>query len=43
MSLDKKVRQKKLRFVLLDGLGKAFVTSDYDEAGLARVLKAADR
>jgi len=43
MSLDKKVQQKQLRFVLLDGLGKAFVTSDYDEARLARVLEAADR
>jgi 3-dehydroquinate synthase len=43
MNMDKKVRQKQLRFVLLDGLGKAFVTSDYDEAGLARVLEAADQ
>jgi len=43
MGMDKKVQQKQLRFVLLDGLGKAFVTSDYDEAELARVLEAADR
>ena len=43
MGLDKKVQQKQLRFVLLDGLGKAFITSDYDAAGLARILEAADR
>jgi 3-dehydroquinate synthase len=42
MSMDKKVQQKQLKFVLLDGLGKAVVTSDYDEAELARVLEAAD-
>jgi len=42
MGMDKKVQQKQLRFVLLDGLGSAYVTSDYDEAGLARLLQAAD-
>lgn len=42
MGMDKKVQQKQLRFVLLDGLGSAYVTSDYDEAGLARLLQAVD-
>jgi len=42
MGLDKKVQQKQLRFVLLDGLGRAFVTAEYDEPGLARILEAAD-
>jgi 3-dehydroquinate synthetase len=41
MGMDKKVRRKALHFVLLDGLGKAFVTSEYDEARLERVLGAA--
>lgn len=41
MNLDKKVQQKQLRFVLLDGLGKALVTPDYDERGLARILEKA--
>jgi len=42
MGMDKKVQQKQLRFVLLDGLGSAYVTTDYDEAALARLLQAAD-
>jgi len=42
MGMDKKVLQKQLRFALLDGLGKAAVTSDYDEQRLQRVLGAAD-
>ncbi|MDH4047822.1 MAG: 3-dehydroquinate synthase [Gammaproteobacteria bacterium] len=41
MQLDKKVQQKKLRFVLLKSLGEAFVTSDYDESKLQAVLKRA--
>ena len=41
MSRDKKVQQKQLRFVLLDELGSAQVTSDYDDARLTRVLEAA--
>jgi 3-dehydroquinate synthase len=41
MGMDKKVRRKSLHFVLLDGLGKAFVTSEVDEARLGRVLGAA--
>ncbi len=40
MSLDKKVQQKQLRFVLLRSLGDAFVSSDYDTARLEAVLKA---
>jgi 3-dehydroquinate synthase len=42
MNMDKKVKQKQLRFVLLDGLGKAVVTSDYDDARLQQVLEGAD-
>lgn len=41
MGLDKKVQQKRLRFVLLSKLGEAFITSDYDEARLLRILEAA--
>jgi 3-dehydroquinate synthase len=41
MGMDKKVQQKRLRFVLLRGLGEAFVTSDYDAARLDAVLAAA--
>jgi len=42
MGMDKKVLQKQLRFALLDGLGKATVTSGFDEQRLQRVLEAAD-
>ena len=42
MGLDKKVADKKLRFVLLEKLGHAYVTSDYDEARLDTVLAVAD-
>ena len=41
MGLDKKVQQKRLRFVLLKGLGEAYVTADYDPDKLGHVLKAA--
>lgn len=41
MGMDKKVRQKQLRFVLLRSLGEAFVTAAYDQARL-RVLTGAD-
>lgn len=40
MSIDKKVQQKKLRFVLLKNLGEAYVTSDYDQDLLRHVLQA---
>jgi 3-dehydroquinate synthase len=41
MGMDKKVLNKGLRFVLLDRLGHAIVTSDYDSERLQHVLKAA--
>ncbi len=40
MGMDKKVLDKKLRFVLLDRLGHARTTSDYDEGRLDAVLEA---
>jgi 3-dehydroquinate synthase len=40
MGMDKKVLDKKLRFVLLDRLGHAFTTTDYDEQRLDTVLEA---
>jgi len=43
MGLDKKVRQKQLRFVLLAELGNAFVTAEYDELRLMRILGAGER
>jgi len=42
MGMDKKVVQKQLRFVLLNALGEATVTSDYDEVRLQQILEAAD-
>jgi len=39
MGMDKKVQQKRLRFVLLRGLGDAFVSGDYDAARLDAVLE----
>lgn len=42
MGMDKKVLRKQLRFVLLDHLGQARVTSDYDKVALQRILEAAD-
>ncbi len=42
MGLDKKVIGKKLRFILLRELGDAYVTSDYDERKLEKILQAAD-
>ena len=41
MGMDKKVQQKQLRFVLLEKLGKAFLTNEYDAARLDAVLEAA--
>ncbi|MDJ0812223.1 MAG: 3-dehydroquinate synthase [Woeseiaceae bacterium] len=42
MGMDKKVLDKQLRFVVLDKLGHATVTSDYDRSVLDAVLEAAD-
>ena len=42
MGMDKKVVRKSLRFVLLDCLGQAIVTSEYDPELLQHVLEAAD-
>ena len=42
MGMDKKAQNKSLRFVLLKSLGDAFVTADYDESRLRKVLGAAD-
>jgi 3-dehydroquinate synthase len=38
MGMDKKVQQKKLRFVLLQELGNAHVTDSYDAAGLRQIV-----
>ncbi len=38
IGMDKKVQRKKLRFVLLERLGKAFTTTDYDDARLQRLI-----
>jgi 3-dehydroquinate synthase len=43
MKLDKKVQQKRLRFVLLKTLGEAFVSSDYPPERMRAILRAADR
>jgi 3-dehydroquinate synthase len=42
MDLDKKVQHKQVRFVLLKALGESYITSDYDDARLLRILEAAD-
>lgn len=42
MGMDKKVLDKQLRFVVLDKLGHAAVTSDYDRSVLDEVLAVAD-
>lgn len=38
MAVDKKVHDGKIRLVLLQGIGNAIITSDYDQALLERVL-----
>ena len=39
MKMDKKVQAKQIRFVLLRALGDAYVTSDFDDDLLTRVLQ----
>jgi len=41
MGMDKKVKGRKLRFVLLDGIGASRVTADYDERRLDELVRAA--
>jgi len=43
MNMDKKVLEKSLRFVLLEELGQAAVTSDYNSALLDQVLATANK
>ena len=40
MAHDKKVANGRINFVLLRGMGKAFVTADVSEAALRDVLSA---
>jgi 3-dehydroquinate synthase len=42
MGMDKKVQQKRLRFVLLHSLGEAYVTDQFDKAVLQRLIGADD-
>ena len=42
MGLDKKVIARRLRFVLLERLGSALLSDDYDDARLQRTLEAAN-
>lgn len=42
MGMDKKVQQKKLRFVLLQSLGDAYVSADYDESRLSALTGVPD-
>ena len=42
MGMDKKVQRKQLRFVLLNKLGDAHVSSEFDRAALEDVLGSAD-
>lgn len=42
MEMDKKVQNKKLRFVLLKSIGNAYVTGEYSESRLNEVLLRAD-
>lgn len=41
MGMDKKVQQKKLRFVLLRALGEAFTSADYDDDRLQALIGSA--
>lgn len=40
MSIDKKVKQGRVRFVLLRGIGDSFVSAEYPDAALRRALDA---
>jgi 3-dehydroquinate synthase len=42
MTLDKKAKGSRLRFILLNELGTAFVTADYDEVALSAALTSAN-
>ncbi|MDO4441933.1 MAG: 3-dehydroquinate synthase [Moraxella sp.] len=42
MGHDKKVQAGKMRLVLLDGIGKGFVTADFDAQKLTKVLTSID-
>jgi 3-dehydroquinate synthase len=41
MGMDKKVQNKRLRFVLLKRLGDAYVSDEYDTPRLEKILRAA--
>lgn len=43
MGLDKKVQDGKIRFVLQKAIGKAVITSEYDQAKLASILEGANK
>lgn len=43
MGLDKKVQDGKIRFVLQQAIGKAVITSEYDQAKLALILEGANQ
>ena len=40
MNLDKKVQRGRLRFILMRGIGRAFVTADWPPEALERTLVA---
>jgi len=42
MQMDKKIKQKRLNFILLRALGDAFITSEYEESRLQNILEATE-
>jgi 3-dehydroquinate synthase len=42
MQMDKKIKQKRLNFILLRALGDAFLTSEYDESRLQNILETTE-
>ena len=40
MGMDKKVQGKQLRFVLLDAIGEARVSPDYDDSRLNEIVRS---